>query len=127
MPVRVLVVDDEVDFLESLVMRLNLRGLEARGVSSGADALDHLADHEVDVVVLDLKMPGMDGIDALREIRRRFPKIAVIVMTGHGSQELSRAGLELGAFDYLIKPVKIDTVVERIRSACSTSGAGHAG
>jgi len=117
MAIRVLVVDDEEDFLRALVMRLEIRGMEAKGVASGDEALAVLAEQCFDVVVLDIKMPGMDGIDALRAIRQRHPDIEVLVLTGHASQELSREGMSLGAFDYLIKPVKVDTVAERIRAA----------
>ena len=115
---RVLVVDDEEDFLESIVRRLELRGIEVHGVANGAAALELLTHEQVDVVVLDIKMPGMDGIEALRQIRRLYPDVEVIVLTGHASQEFQRLGRELGAFDYLIKPVRLETVLERIRAAC---------
>ena len=123
MAVRVLVVDDEVDFLNSFVMRLELRGLTTHGVTDGAAALAFLADHSVDVVVLDIKMPGLDGLDTLREIRHHHPAVEVLVLTGHGSQEFSKIGLELGAFDYLIKPVRLDTIIDRIRKACPREDA----
>lgn len=117
MAIRVLVIDDELDFLQSMVMRLKLRGLDAEGVASGDAALERLAEQPFDVAVLDIKMPGLDGIDVLREIRRRHPGVEVLVLTGHASQELSHEGLSLGAFDYLMKPVKLETVVERIHAA----------
>ena len=121
---RVLVVDDEADFLESIVKRLELRGIDVDGVGDGAAALELLAGKQVDVVVLDIKMPGMDGIEALRQIRTRYPDIEVIVLTGHASQEFRRLGRELGAFDYLIKPVRLETVLERIRAACRRRRGG---
>jgi len=121
---RVLVVDDEEDFLESIVKRLELRGIEVDGVASGAAALELLTRKQVDVVVLDIKMPGMDGIEALRQIRKMYPDVEVIVLTGHASQEFQRLGRELGAFDYLIKPVRLDTVLERIRAACRRRRGG---
>jgi DNA-binding response OmpR family regulator len=121
---RVLVVDDEEDFLESIVRRLELRGVEADGVANGAAALELLTRKQVDVVVLDIKMPGMDGIETLRQIRRLYPEVEVIVLTGHASQEFQRLGRELGAFDYLIKPVRIETVLERIRAACRRRRGG---
>jgi len=121
---RVLVVDDEEDFLESIVRRLELRGIEVDGVASGAAALELLTRKQVDVVVLDIKMPGMDGIEALRQIRKMYPDVEVIVLTGHASQEFQRLGRELGAFDYLIKPVRLDTVLERIRAACRRRRGG---
>jgi DNA-binding response OmpR family regulator len=121
---RVLVVDDEADFLESIVKRLELRGIDVDGVGDGAAALELLTHKQVDVVVLDIKMPGMDGIEALRQIRTRYPDVEVIVLTGHASQEFRRLGHELGAFDYLIKPVRLDTVLDRIRAACRRRRGG---
>jgi DNA-binding response OmpR family regulator len=123
MAVRVLVVDDEQDFLDSIVKRLELRGIEVDGVGTGAAALELLASKQVDVVVLDIKMPGMDGIEVLRQIRVSHPGIEVIVLTGHASQEFRELGRELEAFDYLIKPVRLDTLLERIQAACQRLGA----
>ncbi|MFH1034439.1 MAG: response regulator [Pseudomonadota bacterium] len=113
----VLVVDDETDFLEPLVERLQLRKLRAVGVDSASAALQHLAANPVDVVVLDVRMPGMDGIAALKEIKARHPLVEVVLLTGHASVESGMEGLELGAFDYLIKPVKLDELMERILEA----------
>jgi len=123
MAVRVLVVDDEQDFLDSIVKRLELRGIEVDGVGTGAAALELLTSKQVDVVVLDIKMPGMDGIEVLRQIRVSHPGVEVIVLTGHASQEFRELGRELEAFDYLIKPVRLDTLLERIQAACQRLGA----
>jgi DNA-binding response OmpR family regulator len=114
-----LVVDDEEDFLHSIVKRLELRGIEVTGVTGGAAAIEVLAANpdSVQVVLLDIKMPGMDGIETLRRIKACCPTIEVIVVTGHASQEFSRLGRELGAFDYLIKPVRLDTILDRIEAA----------
>ena len=114
---KVLIVDDEVDFLESLVRRLKRRMVDATGVTSGEAALDYLAASPADVVVLDVKMPGMNGIDTLREIKKRHPQVEVILLTGHASVESGVEGLALEAFDYLIKPVKLDELIERIMEA----------
>lgn len=114
---KVLVVDDERDFLESLVRRLQRRGLEARGVDSGMEALKLVAEDPPEVVVLDVKMPDMDGIATLNAIKARDPKVEVILLTGHASVGSGVEGVELGAFDYLIKPVKLDDLIERIRDA----------
>lgn len=119
MATRLLVVDDEEDFLRSIVMRIELRGLTVHGVASGSAALDHLRTNPdtVDVVLLDIKMPGMDGLETLRQIKACCPSVEVIVVTGHGSQEFSRLGRELGAFDYLIKPIRLDVILEKIEAA----------
>ncbi|MEX1309629.1 MAG: response regulator [Candidatus Sulfomarinibacteraceae bacterium] len=119
MPKHVLVVDDEEDFLHSIVRRIELRGIEVDGVTGGAAAIEYLSANPetVQVVLLDIKMPGMDGIETLRRIKDCCPGIEVIVVTGHASQEFSRLGRELGAFDYLIKPVRLDTILERIKAA----------
>ncbi len=119
MAVRLLVVDDEEDFLRSIVMRIELRGIAAHGVTGGAAALEYLQANPdtVEVVLLDIKMPGMDGIETLRQIKNCCPSIEVIVVTGHASQEFSRLGHELGAFDYLIKPIRLDAILERIEAA----------
>jgi len=114
---KVLVVDDERDFLESVVRRLQRRGLEAQGAGSGMEALKLIAEGSPDVVVLDVKMPDMDGIATLRAIKSRDPKIEVILLTGHASVGSGVEGVELGAFDYMIKPVKLDDLIERIRDA----------
>jgi DNA-binding response OmpR family regulator len=121
MAIRVLVVDDEEDFLKSIVMRIELRGFKVHGVTGGAEAVQYLEANPggIDVVLLDIKMPGMDGIEALRQIRNGFPEVQVIVVTGHASQEFSRLGRELGAFDYLIKPIRLEVILERIEAACN--------
>jgi two-component system OmpR family response regulator len=116
-PFKVLVVDDERDFLESLVRRLQRRSVDATGVTSGEAALEHMRVHKVDVVVLDVKMPGMNGIEALRRIKHSHPEVEVILLTGHASVESGVEGLSLEAFDYLIKPVKLDELIERIMEA----------
>jgi len=119
MAIRLLVVDDEEDFLRSIVMRIKLRGIEVHGVTSGTAALEYLKANPdmVDVVLLDIKMPGMDGLETLRRIKTCCPSLETIVVTGHASQEFSCLGHELGAFDYLIKPIRLDAILERIQAA----------
>jgi DNA-binding NtrC family response regulator len=115
---RVLVVDDETDFLETIVNRLNKRMLDAKGVESGEAAMDLLQRELVDVVLLDIKMPGgMDGIETLREIKRIQPLVEVILLTGHASVETSIEGMKLGAFDYLLKPMKFDQLLMKMAQA----------
>ena len=115
--VRVLLVDDQVEFVETLVKRITRRGLDIRGVSSGQEALAFLDAHPVDVVVLDVKMPGMDGIEVLRLIKRLHPGIEVIMLTGHASLEMAMKGMENGAYDYLMKPMDIDELLYKIEDA----------
>jgi DNA-binding NtrC family response regulator len=114
---NVLLVDDEVEFLETLVKRLKKRRLNTIGVSSGEEALRVLKDQDIDVVVLDVKMPGISGIDTLREIKKSSPLVEVIMLTGHANMEVAIAGMELGAFDYLMKPMDIDELLYKLQDA----------
>jgi len=113
----VLLVDDETEFLETLVKRLRKRNLSVHGAGSGEEALKCLDAEPIDVVVLDVKMPGMDGIDTLREIKKSHPLVEVIMLTGHASMEVAIAGMELGAFDYLMKPMNIDELLYKLQDA----------
>jgi DNA-binding NtrC family response regulator len=113
----VLLVDDEVEYLETLVKRLARRGLDASAVHNAADALSRLEKAPPDVVVLDVKMPGMDGIATLREIKKRRPLVEVIMLSGHADVEAAIEGMELGAFDYLVKPTDIEELLFKIQDA----------
>ena len=129
-PLRVLVVDDEEELVSALVERLGLRGFSAHGVTTGADALEHLEAESCDVVLLDVKMPGLGGMEVIRLIKETYPKLQVVLLTGHGSEKSIEEGMALGAFDYLMKPVKIDdltrilTVAGRGKSPRSEEGEG---
>lgn len=115
---RVLVVDDEEDFLETLVNRLNRRKIDTTGAPSGETALELIKNKFFDVVILDIKMPGgMDGIETLREIKKIRPLTEVILLTGHGSMETSIEGLRQGAFDYLLKPIKLEELLMKLAQA----------
>jgi DNA-binding NtrC family response regulator len=114
---KVLFVDDEIDFLETLMKRMKKRGVDLAGVGSGEEALKFLDGQPVDVVLLDVKMPGMDGIQTLREIKKRFPLIEVVMLTGHANVEVAIEGMELGAFDYLMKPMAIDELLFKLQDA----------
>ena len=115
--VRVLLVDDEVEFVDTLAKRLKRRKLTTSSVNSGEDALEFLGQNPTDVVILDVKMPGIDGIQTLREIRQQYPLIEVIMLTGHANVEVAIQGMEIGAFDYLMKPMAIDDLVYKIQDA----------
>ncbi|MBI4776754.1 MAG: response regulator [Deltaproteobacteria bacterium] len=115
---RVLVVDDEEDFLETLVNRLQKRSIDTVGVKSGEEAVQNVKGKLFDVILLDIKMPGgMDGIEALREIKKIQPLAEVILLTGHASIETSIEGMKLGAFDYLLKPVKLEELLTKMAQA----------
>lgn len=115
---RVLVVDDEEDFLETLVNRLGKRDIDATGVLSGEEAIKTMEEKLFDVVILDIKMPGgMDGIECLREIKKIQPLAEVILLTGHASVETSIEGMKLGAFDYLLKPIKLEDLMTKLAQA----------
>jgi len=115
---RVLVVDDEKDFLETLVKRLNKRNIETAGVASGEQALEMMKQKLFDVVILDIKMPGgMDGIEALREMKKIQPLAEILLLTGHAAVETSIEGMKLGAFDYLMKPIKLEELLVKLAQA----------
>lgn len=114
---KVLLVDDEQDFLEVLQKRLQRRGVTALAAHDGAEALALLPAYDVDVVVLDVKMPGMDGMTVLSRIKAERPEVEVIMLTGHAEIEAAMQGLEQGAFDYLMKPVEMDHLFYKIQDA----------
>jgi two-component system OmpR family response regulator len=114
---RVLIVDDENDFREAIIKRLRARQVDVEGADSGPMALDMLAHQDFDVVILDVKMPGMDGIETLRAIKLQKPLVEVIMLTGHASVESGIQGMQLGAFDYVMKPVALDDLMDKLRQA----------
>jgi DNA-binding NtrC family response regulator len=116
---KVLLVDDEQDFRETLVKRLLRRGIEAAAAPGAVEALAWMKQNPgLDAVVLDVKMPGMDGIEALKHIAATHPGVAVLMLSGHAHVETAMKGLELGAFDYLMKPVDIEELVFKLQDAC---------
>ena len=116
-PTRILLVDDEVDFVEMLSLRLNEVGERVTPAYSGREGLEILGQRAIDVVILDIRMPGMDGIETLREIKKRFPLVEVIMLTGHGTTETAVEGMKLGAFDYLMKPADFDELLLKLEKA----------
>jgi len=116
-PSRVLLVDDEREFVQTLSERLEMRDVGSAVAYDGESALRMVEDDEPDVIILDLRMPGIDGIEVLRRVKRSRPHIEVIILTGHGSDEDRKTCMELGAFAYLQKPVDIDALSETLRRA----------
>jgi DNA-binding response OmpR family regulator len=113
----ILIVDDEVDFAETFAERLRLRGFTVRVANSGEQALQKVDDGAVKVMVLDLKMPGMDGLEVLRRVKKSHPDVEVIILSGHGSELDEAYCRNLGAFEYLRKPADIGDVVEAVKRA----------
>ena len=114
----VLLVDDEVPFVEAMARRLKKRDVNIATSFSGSEALDVLReDSSIEVVILDVKMPGMDGIETLGEIRKKFPLQEVIMLTGHATVETGIEGMKLGAFDYLMKPCDMDILMGKVKEA----------
>ncbi len=124
---RVLVVDDEEELVSALVERLTLRGFQAKGVTNGADALAYLEGAACDVVLLDVKMPGIGGLEVIKRIKEQQPSLEVVLLTGHSSAQDAERGTTLGAFDYLMKPVKIDDLLRVLLSAGARAGKGAPG
>ncbi len=114
---RILIVDDEVAFANNLLKLMSRRGYDIIAVYNGADAVNIVGEKEFDVIILDMKMPGMDGIATLKEIKKKVPLVEVVILTGHGSVESGIEGMQLGAFDFLMKPVRIDDLQEKVSEA----------
>jgi len=116
-PSNILLVDDEEDFVEMLALRLEAAGEKVRKAYDGLQCLDILDSVPIDVVILDIKMPGMDGTQALKTIKGRHPLVEVILLTGHGTTETAIKGMKLGAYDYLLKPADFDDLTEKLAGA----------
>ena len=116
-PMKLLLVDDEADFRNTLLKRMKRRDVDVNGVGSGEAAITWMETHPVDVVILDVRMPGMDGIDTLRAIKSHHPLTEVIMLTGHASMEMAIEGMEMGAFDYLMKPMDMDELLYKAEDA----------
>ena len=115
--IKILLVDDEEDFVNALSQRIKLRKLDSEIAYDGEQALQIVDDQVPGVIVLDLKMPGIDGFEVLKSVKRNYPKVEVIILTGHGTERDKIETQKLGAFDYLQKPVDVDNLVDRIKSA----------
>lgn len=116
--VVILFVDDEVGFVETMAKRLGKRSMEVHKAFDGEEALLQLADRsDIDVVVLDMKMPGRDGLSVLEDIKQDYPLVEVIMLTGHGTVESAIEGMHKGAYDYLLKPCDLEDLTAKIKRA----------
>lgn len=116
-PSYTMIVDDEEDFVEMLSLRLKEIGENVVSAYSGRECLKKLEEEEIDVIVLDIKMPGMDGIETLQEIKRRYPLVEVIMLTGHGTIDTAVQGMKLGAYDFLFKPADFNELTDKLGKA----------
>ena len=115
--IRLLLVDDEEDFRTTLASRLKKRNINVTDVGSGNEAIELTREESFDVAVLDIKMPGMDGIETLRQLKKVAPLVEVILLTGHGSVEAGIEGMRLGAYDYLMKPYNVKDLLLKVEDA----------
>ena len=116
-PSIILLVDDEADFVEMLSLRLKESGETVLTAHSGSQCLEILEKSQIDVIILDVKMPGMDGIETLQAVKKRHPLIEVIMLTGHGTIDTAVQGMKLGAFDFLMKPADFDVFTAKVNQA----------
>jgi two-component system, OmpR family, response regulator CpxR len=116
----ILLVDDEQEFVQTLAERLQMRDMETRAVFDGPTALEQVRSHPPQILIIDLKMPGMDGIQVLKQVKQTHPGIQVIILTGHGSEQDRILCMDQGAFAYFQKPVDIDRLSAAIRQGYET-------
>ncbi len=114
---KILLVDDERKFLDAMSARMNARGLDVSTSESAEEALEMLANEAYDAVILDLRMPDMDGIEALKRMKEKRPEVQVILLTGHATVEEGVEAIKLGAMDFLEKPADLDAISEKIKKA----------
>jgi DNA-binding NtrC family response regulator len=119
-PIKILLVDDEKGFVDVISKRMSKRNIEVTRAYSGTEALQALRKKDFDVTVLDLKMEDMDGIELLKIFKKIAPELPVIMLTGHGSEEAARDGIQLGALDYLTKPCDFDELISKIQEVVSS-------
>jgi len=116
-PVRLLLVDDERGFVDIISKRMGKRNIEVTKAFSGTEGIRALRGQDFDVAVLDLKMEDMDGIEVLKLFKKIVPDMPVIMLTGHGSEQAAREGIQFGAFDYLTKPCELEDLIGKIHAA----------
>ncbi|MCD6296446.1 MAG: response regulator [Deltaproteobacteria bacterium] len=114
---KILLIDDEEEFVTTLAERLELRGLQARTALNGEAALQMIKVDTPQIVILDVMMPGIGGFEVLRRIKKQYPQLPVILLTGRGSTKEGIKGMELGAFDYLMKPLNIEELIKKMQEA----------
>lgn len=115
--IKVLLVDDEVAFIDTLAQRLNMRNLKVETAYNGEHALLTIKENQPDIIILDLNMPDMHGIEVLKEIKKDYPDIQVIILTGHGTDKDEEEAIRLGGYDFLKKPADIETLEQKIKAA----------
>jgi DNA-binding NtrC family response regulator len=114
---KVLLVDDEVEFLDTLSERMRTRGMEVATANTGVEALKKVEQEAYDVIILDLMMPGVDGLEALKILKAKRPELQVILLTGHATVEKGIEAMKLGAMDFLEKPADLSQLTEKIKKA----------
>ncbi len=115
--IKLLLVDDEEEFVRTLAERLQIREVGSEVALNGRQALEMVSDAIPDVMVLDMRMPGIDGLEVLKQVKKEYPEVQVVILTGHGSDREEAIARQLGAFDYLRKPVDIDELLSKVRQA----------
>jgi len=114
---KILLVDDESEFVSTLADRLYLRGIHASTANDGEEAIRSVTEEKPDLVVLDIKMPGLSGIEVMKAIKKIDPQLPIILLTGHGSTKEGMEGMKYGAYDYLMKPIDINELILKIQEA----------
>jgi len=118
-PIKVILVDDEVEYITALSERLQMRGMETDLAFNGEKAIERVEEQDYDVMVLDLKMPGIDGLSVLKALNKSHPEIRVIIITGHGSDIEKDLAYQYGAFMYMQKPIVLEELIDQINIACA--------
>jgi len=122
---KILLVDDEEEFVSTLAERLSMRGMQTSTANSGQEALRMLEENPPEIVVLDVMMPGMNGLEVLKRIKAIQPGLPVILLTGIGSASEGLQGMDLGAADFLMKPLQIEELIDKMREALKKASGGH--
>jgi DNA-binding NtrC family response regulator len=119
-PIHLLLVDDEKDFIETVAQRLNNKGFKTTVVFNSQAAIEkNTTDETIDVIIMDISMPGIDGLESLQEIKKKRPLIEIIMLTGHATIQSAIEAMKFGAFDYLRKPCELDTLITKVNAAAS--------